>query len=237
MSCIRGSTFNDEESYAALERWCSSLLSKERCDDLYGLSNKSKDGVIVDMDAPSGFLLLLQEGSDKFDVPIESIESFLHNMHVRHIMRQSSVVRTKLVSGKDSRYFKRLVVGNEYAIIELACDLHYSPYLLARMIVDIVAKIPGKNQKSSLSEIMKGSSNWLSPGKVIVNIPGFSNDEVNSDIFLNRFSSQIEKAILMDPLSGPQLEAKRRSLGLSYERKLETLLNRLGNFRKNLLLV
>ena len=98
-------------------------------------------------------------------------------------------------------------------------------------------KIPGKNQKSSLSEIMKGSSNWLSPEKVIVNIPGFSKEEVNSDIFLNKFSSQIDKAILMDPLSGPQLEAKRRSLGLSYERKLETLLNRLGNFWRNLLLV
>lgn len=226
MSCIRGSTFNDEESYAALERWCSSLLSKERCDDLYDLSNK--DEVIVDMGTPSKYLLLLQEGSDKFDLPIESIESILHNMHVRHIMRQSSFVKTKLMSGKNSRYSKRLVAGNEYAIIELACDLHYSPYLLARMIVDIVAKIPGKNQKSSLSEIMKGSSNWLSPEKVIVNIPGFSKEEVNSDIFLNKFSSQIDKAILMDPLSGPQLEAKRRSLGLSYERKLETLLNRLG---------
>jgi hypothetical protein len=183
---------------------------------------------------------------DKFDVPFEVsgrykresntlsdtsnsivivvyqlLQSFLRNVHVIHVKRQSSAIKKSLGNLAD-----KYMAGS--TIVELAKKENFPPYLLARWMVETITSI---NSKSALTEAMREPATILDPSVIL---PDYEESEsvrpsCSSDSSIpSRISLEVQEAINADPMYGPLHDRERHTVGVEFEVVLEHLLSTRG---------
>ena len=225
------------QDYDAGEEWCKRLLSKSGFSSIYldcRCPNQLKS-----IDSELSILHyenLLEVGCLETGFSRESLDSFFRNMYVRFIKRQSPHARSKLKSLVESIALSSDVGKGSKSILQMAISIQYSPYLLARMIVEsFVATVEGiGNRKAGISTIMRNPDVLLTPENITLQTTEHILGENNSnslqskEILLAELQRIVRDAVLIDTLSGPRHELSRRELGLKYEQKLEQILRQVG---------
>jgi hypothetical protein len=170
--------------YHAMSRWSENAI-RQNLDFLYDTTLFEEE---------------IQSTARKLHVPVSSLMSFIQHEHVFHIKKSSRNVYSRL-----SYHVQQFVNGDE-SIISIAKSLRYSPYLMARKILE---ELYPSFSRSLTTKVMRDpNGNSLEPHLV----------------------EQITHVLEKDPMYGPDHDSRRHNIGIEYERKLETLLTIIGTW-------
>jgi hypothetical protein len=115
---------------------------------------------------------------------------------------------------------------NGCSIKSLAKKVNYSPYLLARLIVETVAGL----KKKTLAKAMRDPQLHL--GSIDAIADEFRATETSSPVLqgtgTTRLAMEVQESIDMDPIYGPLQDKERHLVGVEYEVVLEFDLTSLG---------
>jgi CDAN1-interacting nuclease 1 len=136
---------------------------------------------------------------------------------VTHVKRQSVVI-VKSLSSLVEQYHK----GK--SILDLAKQVNFPPYLLARYIVEAIADL---GSKSRLTQALRTPLHLLVDPSILRSI--YQQDSelttLDSTEIMARLAHQVEKAMDADPLYGPVHDKSRHVVGIEYEVVLEHFLS------------
>lgn len=142
----------------------------------------------------------------------QSLQSFIRNLHVAHVKKTAPAIKNALPTLVDE------YVQGRATIRELAKKCNYSPYLLARFIVEAVTTFRGKK---ALADAMRDPLHQL--GSLDVIHPNYRSSEAVSTS--TRLARQVQDAMHFDPMYGPRHDKERHLVGVEYEVVLEYKLN------------
>ena len=213
------------DQYNAMVKWCRDAIHHN--DDFLYDKNLFDKAISIAKQA--------------FNVPVESILSFVRNMHLFHVKITSRQVKAKI----DNEYMPRYVDQGE-SIWNIAKSARYPPYLLARAMLEVILH-PIHVGRQGVKEAVRDPIRKLANPAVIAEAyqrsemfpgPPMCRDSVsyttdNQDIEYNRatrLAREISHVIALDPMYGPGHDERRHIVGLKYERLLESLLTSMGTF-------
>jgi hypothetical protein len=141
-SIIRGMTSSssekDEQSsiqhYHRVENWCRHHISSRRDNDF-----------LFD---PQLWYTTMKHASRELNFPPESLRSFFHNLHLKHIKSASYKVHNQ-----GRMYLNQYRTGT--SILQLAKNANFPPQLMARLVVENVAGTHGRNMKLFVKNAMR----------------------------------------------------------------------------------
>lgn len=239
-----------DRDYDAGEKWCKYLLSMTGFSSIYcnepssatnsatellSSDNNSNNLKVLESSAHAHFERLLEAGSLETGFSRDALDSLLRNMYVRFIKRQSPYVRNKVKSLVESIISSCNGEKTSKSILQIACTVKYSPYLLCRMIVEaLVSSVEGvTTRKAGITLIMRDPDILLIPDKVKILTPEeffkiHKSIPFRENNLMDQLHSMVRDAVEVDPFSGPQHELDRRELGAQFERKLEKILLEVG---------
>mmetsp|Transcript_24596 Transcript_24596/g.57755 ORF Transcript_24596/g.57755 Transcript_24596/m.57755 type:complete len:325 (+) Transcript_24596:47-1021(+) len=166
----------------------------------------------------------LKTASQRFDFPLESLQSLFRSLYVKHIKSISHRLKNSL----ETKCMKEYLLGR--SILDLSKESNFPPALMARRLVEEMT-IPGKKK---LSTIMKNPLEELGSIDVIKEkyqiSESYHEDELPDSMTFKttRLSCEVKKAIDADPLCGPASDRERHFVGIEYEIVLERELKKLG---------
>jgi len=156
--------------------------------------------------------------------PVESLCSFLRNIHLKHVKRYAHVLKSSL-----NTHVKDYCEGVN--IVELARSINYPPCMVARALIEIVAKFPSSsNKRKFLSEALRDPIGKL--GQIdsmtfshhnLKVVDPFSGKEIKTNN-TNRLAIEVLDAINSDTLYGPKYDKERNVIGQEHEIMLEQAL-------------
>jgi hypothetical protein len=149
-------------------------------------------------------------------------------MHVTHIKRTAFKLKNSL-----PRYLDQYKKGK--SIQDIAKRANYSPYLLARYMVQEMTTL----DKKEITNAMKDPMNLLGTSDVIQS--KYRNDALDKAIWstkhqqqqqskTTRLAQEVRDIIDSDPMYGPMHDKGRHLIGIEYEVVLEHKLQTIGRF-------
>ena len=197
--------------------------------------------------SPTVFSSAMADAQTQFNMPVESLSSFLRSIHLIHVKKNAHVLRNNV-----KRHVEDYVRGSR--ILDMARSMNYPPYHVARLIVENVADLRGaagtgstdsgavgngsagsaSTNKKAVTEAMREPQRVLGD-KAIVK-PEYRSSEENgssstissSSPPLSRLATEVIEAMRSDPLYGPKQDRERQSIGLEHEEMLEKALEAMG---------
>jgi hypothetical protein len=116
--------------YNQVEKWCNQQIAEGN----------------AFMFDPNLFRQTFRSTSKDLDFPLQSLESFFRSLHMKHIKSTSYKVQNCFLS----KYLPMYQRGNK-SIQQMALEANFSPYLMARLVVDHVTNFSGKGKKRLIS--------------------------------------------------------------------------------------
>ncbi|KAG7336821.1 TPD sequence-motif-containing protein [Nitzschia inconspicua] len=206
---------NDEENkqrYDQVEQWCRHEIA-------------AGSDFLFDSIA---FEATMKRTSRDLQFPLESLQSFFRNIYVQHIKSRSFQVKSQC-----NNYVEQYRKGS--SILQLAQTANFSPYLMARVIVENVAIIPD-DKKKFLTAAMRDPMHYL--GRVDCVRDEFldiehqwateEKERISSATAPTRLATEVNEAIDSDPLSGPRSDRAKHFVGIEFEVALEHMLRTRG---------
>ena len=191
--------------------------------------------------SPTIFSDEMDEASLKFNMPLESLHSFLRNIHLIHVKKNSHVLRNNV-----KRHVEDYVSGN-MSILDMARAMNYPPYHVARLIVENVSNLndgacstadsvsSSSGNKKAVTEAMREP--WRKLGDPSVLKPEYQSSENHKSQAgdeslskLSRLATEVIEAMKSDPLYGPKQDRERHLIGLEHEVMLENALEAMSEF-------
>jgi len=182
----------------------------------------------------------LGRASMSIGIPLESLHSFLRNVHLIHIKKYSYLLRN------DARRILRDYKRGK-TIVNISRAINYPPYMVARLVVENVVDFEGQNVRKAVTEAMRDPEGKLGNPDIIA--AEYRDSETSllaqsaggrvssrscpfSDMpiplpsqKLSRLAVEAIDAISSDPLYGPRQDRDRHAVGLEYEIILEQALS------------
>mmetsp|Transcript_32486 Transcript_32486/g.71310 ORF Transcript_32486/g.71310 Transcript_32486/m.71310 type:complete len:388 (+) Transcript_32486:41-1204(+) len=204
--------------YDGVEQWCRAVV-------------KAGHPLLF---SPTVFTDELDDASVKFNMPVESLHSFLRNIHLIHVKKNSHMLRNNVQA-----HVEDYVSGN-MSILDMARAMNYPPYHVARTIVEHVANLTdgtggavsssrNSGNKKAVTEAMREP--WRKLGDPSVLKPEYQSSENHRSNTgdeslspISRLATEVIEAMKSDPLYGPKQDRERHSVGLEHEEILEKAL-------------
>mmetsp|Transcript_47133 Transcript_47133/g.69833 ORF Transcript_47133/g.69833 Transcript_47133/m.69833 type:complete len:339 (-) Transcript_47133:564-1580(-) len=194
----------ESRKYEAAEKWCRSILVSGK-----ELSLDEHNHPLLDE--------MLAKAAVDIGYPFESLHSFLRNRHIIHVKRKSTQFRHSAES-----HIQNYRSGK--SIVQLAKELSYPPYLVARLVVEHLAydgKLRGN--KKGITEAMRDPVGKL--GRNVCSSGTHNDVPIKEHQCLSRLQVEVLEAIGADPFYGPEHDRDRRMIGLEFEAMLEQTLS------------
>jgi hypothetical protein len=137
---LNGSTSYKEEEqssvqhYHRVESWCR-----------HHITNRSDNDFLFDQQLWSS---AMKCAAKDLMFPLESLQSFFRNMHVKHIKSTSYKVLNQSKMYVDQ-------YRNGTSILQLAKNANFSPHLMARLVVERVADTKDRNLKTFVKDAIR----------------------------------------------------------------------------------
>ena len=194
--------------------------------------------------SPTVFSSAMADAQTQFNMPVESLSSFLRSIHLIHVKKNAHVLRNNV-----KRHVADYVGGRR--ILEMARSMNYPPYHVARLIVENVADLrcaagtgtgtststggngaagSASSNKKAVTEAMREPQRVLGDPSIVK--PEYRSSEENGSLPtkasssppLSRLAMEVIEAMRSDPLYGPKQDRERQSVGLEHEEMLEKAL-------------
>mmetsp|Transcript_7768 Transcript_7768/g.11651 ORF Transcript_7768/g.11651 Transcript_7768/m.11651 type:complete len:285 (+) Transcript_7768:103-957(+) len=204
-----------EYNYERADNWCKGVVKKGHdllfCGDRYDteISKAAKD----------------------VNFSIDSLSSFLRNMHLTYVKKRSYVIRNQMHSHILVEYCEGA------SILSLAKKYNFPPSLLARGIVENITIFEKKEvtkamkdpfvKLSALEHIFgpfRASEDAIQSENAEPLVDPFSGAPLECPIHASRLAREVVEATNSDPLYGPRVEKERNYVGIEYEIILERAL-------------
>ncbi|KAL3924709.1 MAG: hypothetical protein SGILL_000881 [Bacillariaceae sp.] len=230
------------QQYYLVEEWCRQAIAANS-----GSESNTSDFLFD----PTLFHAELKRKSREFQFPFLSLQSFFRSIHVQHIKSKSYKIKSQFAS----RYLPEYTSGKK-TILQIAREaFNFSPYLMARMVVEEVALLDtttkeGIPKKKLITNAMRNPIGELSSFKKIREEYWDTEREwarqqqqqpEDDDVFttanttntttttnITRLATQVKEAVDSDPLSGPLSDRAKHYIGIEYEVALEQMLTDRG---------
>jgi len=224
-------------NYERAEEWCRDVVKKGH-DLLFNVE-------IFDAE--------LAKASRDLGFPLESLNSFLRNIHLQYVKKRSYVIRNQMQSNIIEEYTGTIGAGGK-SILQLAKKYNFPPSLLARAVIEHVTIY----EKKKVTQALRDPLNKLSSAEVILEKHKLSESTSNKpksmpiDPFtgnpmdmvdgllastptsssigvgvpqITRLAREVIDATNSDPLYGPRFDRERQYVGVEYEILLERSLS------------
>lgn len=204
--------FGSKSSYEAAEKWCDNMIQSGH-ELFFSLE-------IFDAE--------LTSASRELNFPIETLSSFLRNLHLIHIKKRSRLIRSLMQNDIPNEYKSGI------SILQLAKKYNFPPVMFARSLLEQITDLP----KKSITLALRNPEEHLSADLIheeYVDLEhgdifdSFSNQKVNlKDTSCTRLAKEVLEAISVDPIYGPRFDIQRNQIGVEYEILLERSLKVMG---------
>lgn len=198
--------------------------------------------------SPTVFASAMADAQTQFNMPVESLSSFLRSIHLIHVKKNAHVLRNNV-----KRHVEDYVRGSR--ILDMARSMNYPPYHVARLIVENVADLrcaagtgstgsgtggngaagSASTNKKAVTEAMREPQRVLGDPSIVKSEYRSSEENRSSSSTksspsppLSRLATEVIEAMRSDPLYGPKQDRERQSIGLEHEEMLEKALEAMG---------
>jgi len=213
--------------YDATEKWCIKIIENG--------SNALFDVKTFDDE--------LSKASQELGFPVVSLNSFLRNIHLKHVKKNASALRNS------AQHYIRKYYMEGMSILNLAKKINYPPSMVARAIVEHVASFGAAlNRRKVITEAIRDPIRILSSPTIIAEVYRGSERLLHTKaeestirdpfsgqyIFhsehnqITRLAREVMEATQADPLYGPRFDKDRNFVGVEYEIILEQSLRTMG---------
>jgi hypothetical protein len=227
------------EQYIKVEQWCydqiypnitkSSGEGQQRTTPTTTTSNHSETNFLYD---PVVFEKTLKYACKELKFPYQSLQSFFRTIHLKHIKSISYKVKNNFQSTLLQQYIR-----GEHTIKQIAQQhQNYSPYLLARQIVEHIAILP---TRKGLINAMRHPEQHLGTINNIREEFRYTEEQwmkqqqqqgISTTTTLTRLATEVKEALDSDPLYGPISDRRKHFIGIEYEVALEHMLQEMGAY-------
>jgi len=212
------------EKYHSAEEWCHNVV-------------KNGGDILFDVQL---FDNEISKASEELGYPVESLNSFLRNVHLKHVKKKGSILRNSARHLIQKYYMKGMTIQN------LAKKINSPPSMVARAIVEHLTNLNGSatnrrkvteairdpigklNCPTIISEEYRDSENVTAINTTIRD--NFSGRKIlkTDQSQITRLAREVIEATNCDPLYGPRFDKERNFIGVEYEIVLERTLRRMG---------
>jgi hypothetical protein len=178
---------------------------------------------------PNLFRTTLKRASQDFDFHYLSLQSFFRSLHVQHIKTMTFKIRS---NNRFATKYLPEYIQQKKSIRRMAQDANFSPYLMARLVVEHVADWKDANKKSLINAMRDpigelGALDSIQQEYWPSEFP-LGDQQQGDEPSITRLATEVKEAVDCDPLSGPVSDRAKHFIGIEYELALEHMLTQRG---------